>query len=118
MNARIEDGQMSLLFATPAEELAYAKTCEGGMELSPAAQALYEKEGAARFREVHGRRLIEVTSEQMAQVNAAWRVCAWQGGRLIRTAAWNRRFDSCVADIIGFKPPADYVLIERKGAAG
>lgn len=109
--------QLSLPFSTAAEELAYAKTCEGGMELSPAAQALYEREGAERFRSLHGRRLIEVTSQQMAQVNAAWRICAWQGGRLIRTADWNRRFDSCVEDIIGFKPPADYTLMEQRKAA-
>lgn len=40
----------------PAEELAAAKADPEGRELSPAAQALYEQEGAARFAEIHGGR--------------------------------------------------------------
>ena len=43
--------QASLL--TPEEELAIAKASPDGCELSPAAQALYEREGAARFRKHH-----------------------------------------------------------------
>jgi hypothetical protein len=37
----------------PAEELALAKATPGGTELSPAARALYEQEGAARFAAHH-----------------------------------------------------------------
>jgi hypothetical protein len=37
----------------PAEELALAKATPGGAHLSPAAQALYEREGAARFAAHH-----------------------------------------------------------------
>ena len=40
-------------YATPAEELAAAKADPNGRELSPAAQALYEAEGARRFAEIH-----------------------------------------------------------------
>jgi hypothetical protein len=43
--------QLALL--DPAEELAAAKADPNGRELSPAAQALYEKEGAARFAQHH-----------------------------------------------------------------
>lgn len=43
--------QLSLL--DPAEELAAAKASPEGAWLSPAAQALYESEGAARFAQYH-----------------------------------------------------------------
>lgn len=46
--------QASLL--DPAEELAAAKADPNGRELSPAAQALYEAEGVARFAAMHGGR--------------------------------------------------------------
>lgn len=46
-----QPAQASLL--TPEEELAIAKASPDGCELSPAAQALYEREGAARFRKHH-----------------------------------------------------------------
>lgn len=45
--------QVELL--SPAEELALAKPSAEGMYLSPAAQALYEKEGAERFAICHPR---------------------------------------------------------------
>lgn len=40
----------------PAEELASAKADLNGRDLSPAAQALYEAEGTARFAALHGGR--------------------------------------------------------------
>lgn len=40
---------------SPAEELAIAKASVEGMYLSPAAQALYEQEGAERFAKHHPR---------------------------------------------------------------
>jgi hypothetical protein len=46
---------------TPEEELAFAKTIPGGMELSPEAQALYEAEGAARFAQFHQRGMRQVS---------------------------------------------------------
>lgn len=49
--------QLSLL--DPAEELAAAKADPSGRELSPAAQALYEAEGAARFAEHHPERRLD-----------------------------------------------------------
>jgi len=49
--------QADLFQFDPEAELAFAKTLPNGMELSPAAQALYEKEGAERFRKFHSRAL-------------------------------------------------------------
>jgi len=46
--------QSELALMTPAEELAVAKASADGCYLSPAAQALYETEGAARFAKFHG----------------------------------------------------------------
>lgn len=48
-----ESPQLPLL--DPAEELACAKASPEGAWLSPAAQALYEAEGAALFAKHHGR---------------------------------------------------------------
>jgi hypothetical protein len=47
---------LQLPLLDPAEELAAAKADPEGRELSPAAQALYEAEGAARFTAMHGGR--------------------------------------------------------------
>lgn len=47
---------LQLPLLDPADELAAAKADPNGRELSPAAQALYEAEGAARFAEFHGGR--------------------------------------------------------------
>lgn len=47
---------------SPAEELALAKASDG-MELSAAAQALYEAEGAARFAQFHGNIRIQEMKE-------------------------------------------------------
>lgn len=44
---------LQLPLLDPAEELAAAKANPDGAWLSPAAQALYEAEGAARFAEHH-----------------------------------------------------------------
>lgn len=44
---------LQLPLLDPAEELAAAKADPNGRELSPAAQALYEAEGARRFAEHH-----------------------------------------------------------------
>jgi hypothetical protein len=49
------NAQIDLFPHDAAAELAYAKTCVEGMELSPEAQALYEREGADRFRKFHGK---------------------------------------------------------------
>ncbi len=57
----LQGAQMTLL--DPGEELAFAKTCVEGMELSAAAQALYDKEGAARFKAAHGRRVSRILAE-------------------------------------------------------
>jgi hypothetical protein len=45
------EAQLPLLDS--AEELAAAKASPGGTWLSPAAQAIYEKEGASRFAKNH-----------------------------------------------------------------
>lgn len=45
--------QSELALMTPTEELAAAKASPEGCYLSPAAQALYEAEGAARFTKYH-----------------------------------------------------------------
>lgn len=50
-DAPADSAQLSLL--DPADELAAAKATPGGAWLSPAAQALYEAEGAARFARHH-----------------------------------------------------------------
>ncbi|MBR8362136.1 hypothetical protein KDW55_02235 [Burkholderia sp. AU19243] len=116
MNARLESTNLELFPADAAAELAYAKTLTDGMELSPEAQALYEKEGAERFRQFHGRRVLrlEVTKEQKESIDAAWRICAYPGGRVIHSADWCRRFDDAVTDILGFSPPDEYTLVEKK----
>lgn len=44
---------LQLPLLDPAEELAAAKATPAGAWLSPAAQALYEAEGAARFAAYH-----------------------------------------------------------------
>jgi hypothetical protein len=44
---------LQLPLLNPAEELAAAKASPEGAWLSPAAQALYEKDGVARFAEHH-----------------------------------------------------------------
>lgn len=47
--------QQDMFALSPQQELALAKSLHDGMELSPAAQALYEAEGAARFARFHPR---------------------------------------------------------------
>lgn len=49
----MDDRTLPLL--DPAEELRLAKATPGGAWLSPAAQALYEAEGAERFAQHHSR---------------------------------------------------------------
>lgn len=49
---------LQLPLLDPAEELAAAKASPEGAWLSPAAQALYEAEGAARFAEFHSPRRV------------------------------------------------------------
>lgn len=55
---------------------------------------------------------IEVTAQQKAEIEAAWRICAQPGAKAIRSPQWSRRFDEVVANVLGFTPPARYTLVE------
>lgn len=52
--------------------------------------------------------VLAVTAEQAEQIEAAWRICS--GGTRKITGAWVKRFDDCVATVLGFAPPAAYRL--------
>jgi len=49
---------------------------------------------------------VVVTQAQSDQIDAAFRICSG-GTRFIR-GDWSARFDSIVAEIIGFDPPAAF----------
>jgi len=59
--------------------------------------------------------VLAVTPEQQAQIEAAFRLCS--GGARKITGAWVKRFDACVESILGFQPPATYMLDTSAGAS-
>ena len=48
-------------------------------------------------------------------LEAAFRLCS--GGARKITGAWVKRFDACVESILGFQPPATYMLDTSAGAS-
>lgn len=70
-HARVEAAPVQAELLNPAEELALAKAQPDGAELSPAAQALLEQEGAARFVATHPAAAAIVTPIETARAPAS-----------------------------------------------
>lgn len=109
--------QAELFKRTEAEvcaEIAHVMSLPEGGPLSQEAQAMYEADGAERFKATQSKSIIHVTQDQKGRIEAAWRICSNRtrsiGGR------WIKVFDDIVADVIGRRVPPHFVLVVEDAA--
>lgn len=53
---------------------------------------------------------VTVTAKQRERIEAAWSICAYGNGRKA-IEGWAKAFRDCVAEVLGYEPPAAFTLV-------